>query len=716
MSKLNKPSLQRWLSYSNLSLKNSFKHLNIALLACIPTFTSLAEDILPTTQSKDMVITATRSERDILDIPFLTNTITSEKQLERAYPTVPQMLNDVPGVLVQETSTGQGSPYIRGFTGYHTLMLIDGIRLNNSVFRSGPNQYFNTIDPFSIEKLEVVKGPSSVLYGSDAIGGTINAITKSPYAWGQEDNFAGQALYQISSGRNSHIAHGEITFNLQENTGMLIGGTGKQFGNIEGGAEIGTLPDTAYGEYDVDFKLEHFINDDTRLVIAHQRVSVNNAPRTHRTRNAVPFYGSTIGSDLRRDFDQDRELTYLQLHAENIQDAPFDTMRLSVSHQRQSELRHRIRSSGATEFQGFDVDTLGIWSQFESDSPIGRLTYGFEFYHDNVNSFSSTNAVQGPVADDATYDLLGIFIQDDIEVSDRVNVILGGRYTYARANAQSVLDPVTSTAFSTDEDWEAFVGTAKVIYKIDPDHTNLFGGVAQGFRTPNLSDTTRFDSARTNEFEIPSPGLDPEFYTNYEVGVKTRNEDHTTQVAYFYTDIQDQILRFPTGNVNGMGDFEVTKDNVGDGYVNGVELSSTVNVAPHWQLFGSIAWQEGVVTNSSSAGAPLEDSYITRMMPLTSQIGLRWDAPNFDCYFENVVTFASTQDKLSFSDMSDTSRIPPGGTPGYTIWSMRVGGELADNLNYHVTLDNITDEDYRIHGSGQNRPGRNLIFTINLLF
>jgi len=86
----------------------------------------------------------------------------------------------VPGVMVQKTGHGQGSPYIRGFTGFRTLLMIDGIRLNNAVFRDGPNQYWNTVDPFSIERLEVVKGPSSVLYGSDAIGGTVNVITRGP--------------------------------------------------------------------------------------------------------------------------------------------------------------------------------------------------------------------------------------------------------------------------------------------------------------------------------------------------------------------------------------------------------------------------------------------------------------------------------------------------------------------------------------------------------
>ncbi len=95
-----------------------------------------------------------------------------------------ELNREVPGVIVQKTGHGQGSPFLRGFTGFRTLLLIDGIRLNNSVFRDGPNQYWNTVDPFTIGQLEIIKGPSSVLFGSDAIGGTVNVVTRSREEFG----------------------------------------------------------------------------------------------------------------------------------------------------------------------------------------------------------------------------------------------------------------------------------------------------------------------------------------------------------------------------------------------------------------------------------------------------------------------------------------------------------------------------------------------------
>ncbi len=90
-----------------------------------------------------------------------------------------EALGSLPGFHIQKTGPGMSSPFIRGFTGFHTVMTIDGIRLNHSAFRSGPNQYWNTVDPLSLERLDVIKGPAAVLHGSDAVGGVVGAFTES---------------------------------------------------------------------------------------------------------------------------------------------------------------------------------------------------------------------------------------------------------------------------------------------------------------------------------------------------------------------------------------------------------------------------------------------------------------------------------------------------------------------------------------------------------
>jgi hemoglobin/transferrin/lactoferrin receptor protein len=127
----------------------------------------------------EIIVTASRRSEKVFAVPYTANVQDARELIEnRQVRTLVDAMRELPGVMVQKTGHGQGSPYIRGFTGLRTLFLIDGIRLNNSTFREGPNQYWNTVDPFSVQRLEVVKGPSSVLHGSDAIGGTVNAITR----------------------------------------------------------------------------------------------------------------------------------------------------------------------------------------------------------------------------------------------------------------------------------------------------------------------------------------------------------------------------------------------------------------------------------------------------------------------------------------------------------------------------------------------------------
>ena len=145
----------------------------------------------PSFDLETTVVTATTEADAAFDVPYAVHII-PEARIDQLR-TFPQALRDVPGVMVQETSAAQGSPFIRGFTGFRTLTLIDGVRLNNSTFRSGPNQYMGTIDPLGIERIEVVKGPSSVLYGSDAIGGTVQVFTKDPTIQHQQEESSNQS-------------------------------------------------------------------------------------------------------------------------------------------------------------------------------------------------------------------------------------------------------------------------------------------------------------------------------------------------------------------------------------------------------------------------------------------------------------------------------------------------------------------------------------------
>ncbi len=670
-----------------------------------------------------LVVLATRGPRDAFDTPAIVDVVTARDIAEAQYRTLPDALREVPGVMVQKTGYGQGSPYIRGFTGFRNLLLIDGIRLNNSVFREGPNQYWNTIDPFSIQRIEVVKGPTSVLYGSDAIGGTVGVFSKSNETWTTEGVGAGgRVIGRGSTGERSLQGRVELGASWREEIGAYAGGTWKEFGDLRAGS--GVQPNTGYDEWDVDTKFQWRLEDDWELVAAYQAVHQSNAWRTHKTIFAWPYAGTSSGDEQRRVLDQDRELAYVQLLGSDLETF-VDDAAISVSWQLQGESQDRVRNDGREDVQGTDVNTLGIWSQFASDTAVGRLTYGFEFYRDWVDSHRTDynadgsfkkSGIQGPVADDSTYDLFGIYLQDEIPVGDRVDLVLGGRWNWARAHAGRAEDPVSGEAISFTETYQALVGSARAVVRLDdPNHWNLFGGVSQGFRAPNLSDLTRLDTARSDEIETVSPGLDPERFLAYEVGLKASYDELFVQGSWYWTQIRDQIVRTPTGRIID-GDREVTKVNAGDGWVQGVDVSATWRFHPQWTTFGTFAWLEGEVDGYPTSDPIKVRESLTRQMATNGQVGLRWATIDQAIWVEGVITMWAAQDRLSFGDRRDTQRVPPGGSPGYTVASIRSGWQVTNGLAVTLTLDNVTDKDYRVHGSGVNESGFNAILGVEYRF
>jgi hemoglobin/transferrin/lactoferrin receptor protein len=681
----------------------------------------LAPKAGPALDLDTLVVTPTRRPATILDVPFTVDRITEERlSVHRSFP---EALRDIPGVLTQSTGVAQGSPYIRGFTGFRTLLLIDGIRVNNSVFRDGPNQYAGTIDPLALSAIEVVKGPSSVLYGSDAIGGTMQAITKDPDIWDRP--IGGQFFVRAADAANYVIGRVELGGAIGGDTAWHLGGTIKDFGNAEAGYPSGELPGTGYEQWDGDFKIQHRLDALSTLTFAANRTDIDDAPRTHRTVDAVPFQGSEIGSDLSRDFDQTRTLSYVRLDTAAESNGDWETQS-TLSYHRQEELRRRERTGGRYEEQGFDVGTVGLQFVANRDTSFGSVTLGAEWYRDTVDSFldrfgsgSPADAIQGPIADDATYDLGGLFAEAGWDVSASTTLTAGARATYAAAEANQVRDPVDDSQFSLDEDWAALTGSLRFETRLIEDERStlaLFGGISQGFRAPNLSDLTRFDSARSNEFEIPSPGLDPEDFIAYEIGLKHESRDLSVQVSAFLTEGDDIIQRLPTGQVNGDGDVEITKENVGKSTIGGAELGFAYRFDPEWTVFGNTSFLDGQEETRAGLGDPVIESVPSRLMPFMAQLGFRFVPSETPWAFEARWVHANDADRLSPGDERDDTRIPPGGTPGYDVFDLFASYRFSDAFQMTFGIDNLLDEDYRVHGSGQNQPGRNAVISARWSF
>ena len=226
-----------------------------ALAVCMAAPFLHAQDLL-----EPLYVTAGRSEQAMSDVPYTANLIDSEWMEENERRTLPKALLYTPGVLVQQTTFGHGSPFIRGFTGRRNLLMVDGVRINNSTYRGGPIQYWNTIDSHSIDHMELVKSQGSVLYGSDAAGGTLNAFTKSSNFRDHVDgqSFAtGKLGYEYRmNGKGSHVGRIESQTGVGGLYGLHLGMTLKDYGDISSN-DIGRMTGTGYTEQDFDLRFDY---------------------------------------------------------------------------------------------------------------------------------------------------------------------------------------------------------------------------------------------------------------------------------------------------------------------------------------------------------------------------------------------------------------------------------------------------------------------------
>ena len=664
--------------------------------------------------------TPLRDDRPAFEVPASVTVIESaELTGRRLVRSMSDALLRLPSVLVQKTGPLQSSPFIRGFTGYNNVLLIDGVRLNHSAFRAGPNQYWSTVDPWSIERLEVVRGPHSVLYGSDAVGGTVNVIPKRRECFAPGFHWNARIIGRAASAESMGGGRLEVEGNAGR-LGWLGGVSFRHYGDIESGG--GRLPGTGgISDAAADLRFDHHLDPWWTLTLAAQHVSQRDAPRTEQTVDSVPFQGTAVGTDLQRDLDQDRNLVYARLAYDGQHTGgPVDRGSVTVSWHRHEEERDRIRTGARQEWQGFTLDQFGITAQLESRTRIGRLTYGVEYYHDEIDTFTRSTTggvanppvIQGPLGDDGSYDLLGVYLQDHIHV-DRWDLYAGVRFTYARAEADRVDNPAVAGSspatpgniIRVQNDWTRVVGSLKGVYHVARGW-NAYAGVSQAFRAPSLHDLTSLET--TSVVESPAPDLKPEDYVSFEVGVKTEQKRFSGEAAVWYTDMTDAIIRSPTGVLIG-GTPEVRKDNIGDGWAWGIELEGALRVGRPWTVFGNLSWMDSSVQELDAAGTSLVSSPVSREKPFTSLLGVRLEPPGSRLWAQGEWACSTRADDLSLRDLTDTRRIPPAGTPGWSVVNLRAGARLGRQSTLTLAVENVFDENYRIHGSGQNEAGRSLI-------
>lgn len=651
-----------------------------------------------------VTITAQRNERLTFDVPESITSV-SRFQIEQQAPrSTPEALMNETGVWIQKTNHGGGSPIIRGLVGNQVLLLIDGIRLNNATYRYGPNQYLSTIDPGLIERIEATRGSGSVLYGSDALGGVVQIISKTPSFSSTGFQVGGMATGKWMSGGMEQSARAEVDL-ASKQIALLGGFSTRNFGDLLAGGELGKLSPTGYYERSGDAKLLVRTGGKGLLSAAFQHLTQHNVPRYDQV---------TQGGFSSFYFDpQVRQLSYLRW--EHSSESPWmQSFKVTGSLNRSIEgINSQKNNSLDSKKQRDEVHTMGLIAEVISHPKSNwHAQSGVEYYFDKVNSEafvlnSNTNketSQRGSYADGSTSSNLAMFTNHQFDLH-KFQFSAGTRFNMV---AVSVID---NTFGNQKINPNALVGNAGVMYKL---HSKLhaIASINTGFRAPNIDDMSKFGTLEANVFEIPSAQLSPERSFNIESGFKFSSQKLSWTVTAYQTKLFDLIDRVAT-TYNESDTFEgrkvYQKQNVGEAVVRGVEADMEATIIQSLSVFGNLTYTHG---ENVTKQEPMR-----RIPPLFGRTGFRYSHPS-GMWIKGEWAMAGAQDRLSAGDKSDVRikiRLVDDVMPPWDIVNV-YAGYSHKYFSVQVYGQNLLNKAYRVYASGVDGYGRSAGASVCLKF
>lgn len=638
---------------------------------------------------KEVMVTATRNNQTDLLSPYSVSKLTNQSIQQFQTRTSPEALVGSAGLFVQKTNHGGGSPFVRSLTGNQNLLMIDGIRLNNATYRYGPNQYFNTIDLFSVGSIEVARGTGSVQYGSDAMGGVIQVFTKDP-SFSEKAKWTGNIIGRIFSQDAEYTGRAELVYSTAK-AALQIGYTSRKFGDLPGGDTMGIQQPSGYKENAIDLKFKWQLNSQWLLTAAHQQLKQRNVPLYHRVAlENFSYYQFN---------PQERQLSYLKMEGK-FSNPILSTISFTASSQLNKEKRSYYRNGNANRFIEDDqVKTVGL--TLDVLSTINKnwsANSGIEFYSDKVNSSKQQIAIasgtslnqRGLYPNGARMQNFSLYSLHHLAVG-KFNLEAGVRYNALQIDVDTALVKPSS-----------FVMNAALLYQLNKNQS-IYASYSTGYRAPNIDDMGTLGLVDFR-YEVPAYGLAPEKSYNTEIGYKVQTKSVKFAIAFYYMHLTNIINRVqvPGQQIGGYNVY--IKENNQESYIKGIEYDLQFTIAKNLFISSNGSYSFG---QNTSRGEPMR-----RIPPMNGRTFLEWKPSKLQYTLEYI--YASKQSRLAQGDKDD-NRIPIGGTPGFGVMNVHLATSLF-GIKMRTGMVNIFNTDYRMHGSGINGMGRNLYISAQFSF
>lgn len=705
-------------------------------------------------QLQEIVVSISKWEQQKRDIPQKIESI-SAGAIARGNPqTSADILQQSGKVFVQKSQYGGGSPMIRGFATNRVLLSVDGVRMNNAIFRGGNIQNIISIDPFTVKNVEVLFGPGSVIYGSDAIGGVMNFYTRTPgFAEADSLEIQGNAAYRTASASNEQTLHGDIEI-AGEKWAMLSSLTFNSFGDLRMGVHG---PDSYLRPGYVitrDGQDQYRVNEDPRTQVptGYQQWNfmqkVGYRPSSSWSFDLGLHYSQTSDypryDRLIRPADNEAGLRSAEWDygpqiwgMGNLQVAHkgtntfYDRLKISAAYQYFQEGRTERSFQDSIRFKTREqVDAVSLNLDFENRK-IGNfnLFYGAEYVANGVDSrgeeenIFTTEKRAGPsrYPDDSSWMSLAAYANSTYRFKPNLTMLAGFRYSHFWIDADFAQDFYAFPFEDARLNSGALTGSLGLSW-FPHENTQITANTSTGFRAPNIDDVGKIFDSEPGSVVVPNPDLKPEYAYNFEIGLRQNLGDKLVlRGSAYYTFLTNALVRRDftfngenTIDYNGEPSNVQAIQNAAGAFVYGVELGFDATLHEFWTLRGNLTLSEG--EEEENDGTTTAARHVA---PTFGNLELAWDK-----YPWQAGVFLNYNGEIPFDDLALSERAKPfiyaqdaNGNPFSPSWytlNLRASYTLWDRYQLTFTVENLTNQRYRPYSSGIAAAGFNVIAGFNV--
>jgi len=664
------------------------------------------------------------------------------------------MLAGSGNVFVQKSQLGGGSPMIRGFAANRVLIVVDGVRMNNAIFRSGNLQNVISVDPFNVERAEVIFGPGSVAFGSDAIGGVMSFSTFEPgFSATDKMQVYGKGMTRWSSANNEKTAQLNLNLGWKKWAFLTVAGF-SDFDDLRMGSNG---PDEYLRPHYVETingKDSMFVNADPLLQKFSGYSAMNFMQKIRFKPNekldATYTFMYNTTSDIPR---YDRLIEYRQeklrsaewyygpqkwmmnaihvVHSDTV--VLWDRAELTAAWQNFEESRNDRRfDNNWLRTQTEKVSVLSANLDFSKRlTAKGLMLYGFETMMNTVGSEASrknrVTEVTEPLGtrypDGSTWNSFALYAMYKQKLSRKVNIPLGVRYSHVLARSEFDTTFYPFPFAEAELNTGALNGSAGMVYR--PGEKWQFSiNFTSGFRAPNIDDLGKVFESEPGNVVVPNPDLKPEYAYSVEAGIsRVFGNFARLDVSGFYTYLQDALVRrdfLLNGADSIMYNGEMSKvqavQNAAYAQVYGVSANLEVKLPSGFGFHGALNWQKGEEELDDGSTAPLRHA-----APLFGMTKLTWSRQKLRAELSFFFNGSITHENLAPSEKekphmyaADEEGKPY--SPSWQTLNLRFAWQATSFLNMTAGVENILDVRYRPYSSGITAPGRNVFVSLHFAF